>query len=569
VSGSRLLQNPSRLPPANPRWRRLPWGVVTEEGLAGVVGHRSGSANLLVFTMAFRYLGAGRDQLYLMPVDIRDWLAPGHLAWFVLDVVEHLDNEVLHRLHANDGPGRPAYDPEVLLALLLYAYCTGTRSSRKIEQACQVDVAYRVICANQVPDHTTISRFRQAHDRFAQELFVQALALCARAGLVQVGVVAIDGTKMAADASMGANATMAQVEAELKAQVVAMFADAQAKDDDELFGRGDELPPAMADPRSRAAHLAAAKAQLDKDKAAQAERLAEAADKAEKAEAEAAAKGKRPKGRIPFARQVPRAEAGLASALAAARAGRAGAIARAGKPGAGPKEVEDYVTVQKARANLEKAKARAASPTAHDSQPSRFGEPKVNVTDPDSRVMKSRTGFIVGYNAQAAVGLGGTVVAAEVCQDAADSTQVVPMLEALDANLGAVGASAEVGTVLFDAGYWSEANATVPGPDRLIATSSYAKLQDKTAEGHREGPPPEGARPVEVMEHRLCSAEGSALYSKRATMVEPVFAQHKHVRGYRRMSRRGLVAAAGEWKLINTTHNILKLFRAGTVLASI
>jgi transposase len=516
--------------------------------------------------MAFSYIRADRDQLFLMPADMREWLPEGHLAWFVLDVVARLDTRALHVAHPNDGSGRAAYDPDVMLALLIYAYCTGSRSSRRIEQACHTDVAYRVICANQVPDHSTIARFRQAHDRFAQELFVGALALCAQAGLAKVGTVAIDGTKMAAYASMNANATLAQVQAE----VAAMFADAAAKDalDDCLFGEGtgDELPEALADRRSRAARLDLAQRQLQQAKVAQAEREAKANGTADRVEAEARAKGKSPKGRPPRDRAVARAEAALAKAEAEAAARREHADKAAAKRGyfVRPAPAE-YVIVTRAKDTLARALANASKIRPYDRQPSHHGEPKVNLTDLDARVMRSRTGYLVGYNAQAAVNEAGVVLAAEVTQNAADSTQLVPMLGALAANLAAAGADEVVGTALFDAGYWSEANATAPGPDRLIGTANSRKLKEMAhAQGYRSGPAPEDARPIQAMEHRLCTKEGSDLYAKRSVIVEPVFGQHKEVRGFRRLSRRGLKAAEGEWKLINTTHNLLKLFRSSS-----
>ena len=150
--------------------------------------------------MAFSYAPVDRAQQFLLPPDMSEWLPEGHLAWFVIDVVEHLDTSGLHKAHRNDGVGRAAYDPDMMLALLIYAYCTAVRSSRKIERLCSVDVAYRVVCANNLPDHSTIARFRQAHGTVAQRLFVDALTLCAAAGLARVGVVAVDGTRVGANA---------------------------------------------------------------------------------------------------------------------------------------------------------------------------------------------------------------------------------------------------------------------------------------------------------------------------------------------------------------------------------
>src|SRR5947209_8257658 len=154
--------------------------------------------------MALSYIPVDRDQQFLMPPSVREWLPEKHLVWFVLDVVDRLDTSGLHARHPNDGAGRRAYDPDMLLALLIYAYCSGVRSSRQIERLCEIDVAFRVIVANHQPDHTTIARFRQHHQEMAAEMFVDVLALCASSGLVRLGVVAIDGTKMQADASMKA-----------------------------------------------------------------------------------------------------------------------------------------------------------------------------------------------------------------------------------------------------------------------------------------------------------------------------------------------------------------------------
>src|SRR5579859_5641516 len=155
--------------------------------------------------MAFHYVGGGRDQLFLLPISMRDWLDEGHLAWFVLDVVEVIDTSKFHALHPNDGPGRPAYDPDMMLALLFYAYMSGVRSSRRIESLCHTDAAFRVIAGDVVPDHATVARFVVDHEQAIEDCFFEVLRLCAKAGLVSVGTIAIDGTKMAGDASLKAN----------------------------------------------------------------------------------------------------------------------------------------------------------------------------------------------------------------------------------------------------------------------------------------------------------------------------------------------------------------------------
>jgi hypothetical protein len=247
--------------------------------------------------------------------------------------------------------------------------------------------------------------------------------------------------------------------------------------------------------------------------------------------------------------------------VARAEKALAEAESRAAQPEArpGPGGVPGYL--RQAQARVAKAKAAERARAAQRLGPARGGEPKANTTDPDSAVVKSGQGYVQGYNAQAAVDESGVVLAALVSADAADVGLLVPMLGQVAVNLAAAGAGAEVGTVLFDAGYWSEQNATVAGPDRLIATTKSWKLRKKAKEnGYRAGPPPEGASAAQAMEHRLCTEAGSAAYAKRSVMVEPVFGQHKHLRGFRRFARRRLVAVQAEWQLMNTVHNLLKLY---------
>src|SRR5712692_3279701 len=200
--------------------------------------------------MAFNFLPAERDQLYLMAPSVRDWLADDHLAWFVLDVVDALDLSVFYARYRCDGLGRAAYEPSVMVSVLLYAYCVGERSSRRIERRCSEDIAFRVLAANQVPDHATIARFLQSNERAFCALFCQVLMLCQRAGLVRLGVLALDGTKIAANASGPANRTRADLEAEAARIVAEAIATDRAEDARDGEGRGEELPPELADPAS-------------------------------------------------------------------------------------------------------------------------------------------------------------------------------------------------------------------------------------------------------------------------------------------------------------------------------
>lgn len=506
--------------------------------------------------MAHFYVGADRDQLFLLPTSMRDWLEEGHLAWFVIEVVAKVDTSAFHARHPNNGPGRPAYDPDTMLALLFYAYGTGLRSSRRIESACRTDAAFRVICANATPDHATIARFLVDHEAAIEAVFVDVLRLCAAAGLVSVGTIAVDGTKIGADAALDANRGSTWIRDEVKRLLAeAVAADADEQGDPELFG---ELPPELCTRTGRLARLEAALAHIEaQDAAARAEAEADAA----KARA-AAAEGRKLTGSKP---QQPhaalaRAEADHAVAVeraetkAAERAAKEHAAMAAGHKLSGrPPRRDDGV--ERATAALDSARAAAAA------APGLVRISEANVTDCDSRIMKTPTGWVQGYNAQAAVNEHQIVVGHAVTQDANDLNQYQPMVSATRAILDAAGITEPIGVVLADAGYWSDANATAQGPDRLIATLKDWKQRRAAREtGTTSGPPPHGASPLETMEHRLRTPEGAAAYAKRSYTVEPVFGDLKENRGYRQFRRRGLAAVRSEWALITMSHNIAKLF---------
>jgi transposase len=198
--------------------------------------------------MAYNFLRGDRDQPFLLPPDLRDWLPAGHLAWFILDVTDQVDLEPFYRQHRADGHGHPAYDPETLLGVLLYGYCLGVRSSRQLERRCHEDIAFRVLAGNQLPDHVTIARFRARHEQALAGFLVASLRLCAAAGLVRLGLVALDGTKVAANAANTASHTLDKLEAEV-AEILRQAAEADQRDDLEHGdARGDELPEALARP---------------------------------------------------------------------------------------------------------------------------------------------------------------------------------------------------------------------------------------------------------------------------------------------------------------------------------
>jgi transposase len=271
--------------------------------------------------MAYGYRRVDRDQLFLLPADMRDWLPAGHLAWFVIDAVAVLDLSrfAVRPRAVKSAAGRAGFDPRMLLALLVYGYARGLRSSRKIERACTEDVAFRVICAQDAPDHATLARFRRYHfasEQAVGDLFGQVLAIAAAAGLGRLGLVAVDGTKMAASASKGANRT----EQKLRELAARVLTEAEAADaaEDALFGdaRGDELPAELADPATRAERIAAALAQLQAEReAAQAQRDQQAGEYLGKTAAR-----KRPPGRTPASADVSAAQLRLDQALAAQQA---------------------------------------------------------------------------------------------------------------------------------------------------------------------------------------------------------------------------------------------------------
>lgn len=449
--------------------------------------------------MAYNLIECNREQMFLMPVSLRDWLSEGHLAWFVVDAVGAIDLSRFYLKYRSDGWGHAAYDPGMMVSLLLYAYCLGVRSSRQIERACEVDVAFRVITGNLKPDYSTVCRFRSENERELGMLFTEVLRLCAEAGLVKAGVVALDGTKMKANASLSANRTQEHIEKE----VSKMLAEARQKDEEEdrLFGkgsRGDEVPEELRDRRSRLARLKECHQRLAMEKE---EKVQCHAEKIERREAQETAAGHRKRGRK-------------------------------------PKEPAEVLK------EAEKAKA--------------------NVTEPDSRIMKTRKGYIQGYNGQAVVDTGQIILAADVTQEPNDIHQLHSMTEQAQHELKAAGVQEEIKRELADAGYWSEANMTQSSPtdpEFLIATTKDWKQRKAMRErGVARGRIPKDLSSRDRMERKLLTKRGKSLYKLRGQTVEPVFGQIKS-RGGDTFMRRGIEAVRSEWRLICATHNLLKLFR--------
>ena len=507
--------------------------------------------------MAKAFRRVDRDQQFLLPPDMGEWLPAGHLAWFVISVVEQLDLDAFEREYRLGGVGRAAFDPRMLLGLLVYAYAAGQRSSRQIERLCSSDVAFRVICAQDTPDHTTIARFRQRHERGVAEVFTQVLELCAKAGLGRVGVVSIDGTKIAANAASSAN----RGDGWLREQATRIVAEAGEVDaaEDALFGeaRGDELPEEFTDPRTRAGRIKAALAELD------AQNRAESA--AQRADAD--------RTRARWAARVVRAEADLAGAYAQAerrhqsyRQAREDAAAGGGKPpdGRPPVPPDEHVRVRQARDRVARTTARRDQAGAP--KPGGPSATVVNLTDPDSRIMHTQKGWVQGYNAQLAVSDDQIILAAALTQQGNDINQFVPMMtkatEAAEVMNTARDHPEHIGVVLADAGYLSLTNLRAPGPDRLIAVGKRRDQERAARTEPTTGPPPPDADPIEAMAHRLRTAEAITTYRRRGVTVEPVNGHIKDRVGLRQFARRGLQAATSELCLSATVANLLKIYRA-------
>jgi transposase len=459
--------------------------------------------------MSKQFRNCDLNQAYLLPASLQDWLPEGHLARFVAEVVETLDlSGIYAKYEEGDGRGLAAYDPRMMVRLLIYAYCRGVPGSRRIERATYEDVGFRYLAADQHPDHSTIADFRQEQGASLSQLFVQVLRLCQRAGLVKLGHVALDGTKVKANASKHKAMSyerMEETEKKLQEEVKALLAEAAGVDaeEDGKYGkgkRGDELPEELARRESRLGKIREAKAALEE----------EAREAAKKKQAEVEARLRE--------REKQEKERGR-------------------KLGGPPPQ----------------------APNPEEAKP----EPKAqrNFTDPDSRIMKdgATKEFVQGYNAQAAVdSQAQVIVAASVTQEANDKRQLVPMLEEVEVMTGSKPEQATA-----DAGYFSEqsvGDAKLEGIDLLVAPDRQ-KHGEEVACG--TGPPQAEVGVAERMRQKLRTLEGRAVYKMRKAVVEPVFGQIKEARGFRKFLLRGLEKVQAEWKLICATHNLLKLFQSG------
>jgi transposase len=412
--------------------------------------------------MGARFIGCDRDQVFLMPPSLRDWVPEGHLVWTVLDAVAELDLSAIYADYRDDGRGRPAYEPSMMVALLLYAYARGNRSSRGIERACVEDIAYRVVTGNLAPDHSTIAEFRRRHERPLGELFSGVLALCARAGLVSVGVVAIDGTKMAANASSDANRDFGQIAREILAEAAEID-----RREDELYGseRGDELPEQLRTREGRRRALREAKERLARERDNAPETPPDDAQPAT-VELDPGQFVTRPQGRRAWVREGRRA-------LDAEREREARPIAknRTDRLFEACRRLEEELDVEhgshaaydawRARGVAADGSRRMAPGMVKPHQPVLVPAGLMNVTDHDSRPMRTH-GYapLQGYNAQAATNEQQIVIAAEVMVASPDFGHLEPMLSAARAELEAAGVSDTPQTVL------ARRRLLPPSPDR-------------------------------------------------------------------------------------------------------
>jgi len=446
------------------------------------------------------------NQQYLLPPSVQDWLPENDMVYFLLDTVNELDISAITEKYEQTKRGFPPFHPRMMVALLLYSYCRGIFSSRKIMQACQERISFKVIAGDDIPNFRTISDFRKLHIKELQQLFVQVLQLCQEAGLVKLGHIALDGTKIKANASRHkamSYGRMLKEEASLKKEIKQLLEKSEAIDqqEDDKYGpdrRGDELPEEFARRESRLKRIQEAKKTLE----AKARVAAQEAQK--------------------------------------------------------QREQEDSKTDDKPKRGRRR---KAISEIPADNK-------QYNFTDPESSIMKANNkGWDQCGNAQAAVDSANQIiVACDVTGQSNDKQQFEPMLEQAQDN---VGQDKKIKAASADSGYYSETNAKFAEDkeiDAYIATKR-TKHNDPVPKVPR-GRPPKDLTVQEKMARKLRTKKGRETYSKRKSIVEPVFGQIKGARGFVQFSLRGLEKMRGEWAIVCLTHNLLKLFRVQSALAA-
>jgi transposase len=448
------------------------------------------------------------DQIRLLPTNLSAWLPDDHLSAFISDVVDQLDLWEFYAKYDGERGGQPPYHPLMMVKLLLYGYCIGKISSRSIEKATWEDVAFRMISANQHPDHDSIAAFRKRHLKALSKLFMQILKMAQKAGLVKLGHVSLDGTKVKANASKHKAMSyerMSKKEQELEQEIAELLKQAEEADkaEDAKYGkgkRGDELPEELRHRESRLKKIQEAKQALEEEARQEAEAQAKEVRKEIEVREKLEAEGIKKKGKLP---QIP--------------------------------DVEAAKPAPKAQRNF---------------------------TDPESRIMRdgASKSFEQAYNAQIAVDSHAQIiVAAEVVQECNDKQQLIPLVNQTKANTGQ-----RPKAFTADAGYFSERNVTDRSASRseLYVAVGREKKDTKT-EIVTRGRLSKNISVQDRMRRKLKTAVGESMYKMRKAIVEPVFGQIKEARRFRRFSFRGLESVKDEWQLICLTHNILKLYRSG------
>ena len=428
--------------------------------------------------MAKTYRPYSPDQMFLLPPSLRDWLPEDHLSYFVSDVIDNLDLSEIESVYEKEDRGYPPYHPHMMTKVLVYAYCIGVYSSRKIQKHLVEDVAFRVLAAGNQPDFRTISDFRKIHHKALEGLFQQVLRLAMKAGAIKLGRVALDGSKVKANASKHkamSYGRMKQEERALRKEVRNLLAQAEEADraEDARYGKdksGDELPEELSRRETRLQRIREAKRALEQD----ARQDAEENDEDEAKDAK-------------------------------------------------PEEKTQY-----------------------------------NFSDPESRIMKGPDGFVQAFNAQVAVeSISQLIVGQTVTQEANDKQQVEPMVAIIEQQAGQ-----KPDELLADSGYCSEKNLEYLEKNKISAYVATDRRKHRKPEAIcNRGPLPNGSSRVDRMKRKLQTKAGAQVYAARKSIVEPVFGQIKHARGFRQFLMRGIEKVKAEWALVCATHNILKLYR--------
>jgi transposase len=509
--------------------------------------------------MPQNFIESCREQGFLLPPDVREWLPADHLAWFVIEAVAEMDLAAFYAAYRADGHGRAAYEPSLMVALVLYAFATAVRSSRAIERHCRQDVAYRVITGNLVPDHATIARFIDRHQQALAALFSEVLKLCDKAGLVKPGVVSIDGTRIAGNSGPEVNYSFEQIASEIVAKTRATD---EAENEEFGEARGDELPEQLRTAEGRREFFRQARVQTRREE--------QSLEPAGEREAEA---GEEVPLRLDAKEIVGRGRQGRDAWLREGK--RQLERHRWDSPDPIPRSREERLLLAAWRLESELDVERRAN-EAYEAYRARgrmrdgrrFGRPpnphrtpdlpqgKVNITDPDSKPIPVGFGFVQGYNAQTAVNEQQIVLAAEITNASTDFSQLDPMVTATLDESNRAGIRQLPEAVAADAGYWNEQQM-----DEVVANKHIPVLvaPDK---GSRDTPKRwlNGGR-ARWMRVVLASEHGRERYGKRKQTVEPLYGDTKHNKGFIRFHRRGRTKVRTEFRLLMMAHNLTKLHR--------